>query len=93
MHVAAESIPVAEKWGAMSASIALKISLYKQAGNVMINYDKNVKDGSHGLVMILLWKDFRELGIQFFSLDINWVTALNTNEILTQSDNLLSRYV
>jgi hypothetical protein len=69
-----------------------ELILYKQDGNVMINCD-NVKGGTHGLLMILAWRDFRELGIQFSSLDINWVTALTTNEILTQTDHLLSLYV
>jgi hypothetical protein len=45
----------------------MELTLYKQDGNVMMNYDKNVKGGSHGLLMILPWKDFRELGIQFFT--------------------------
>lgn len=70
-----------------------ELILCKQNGNVMINYDKNIKGGSHGLLMILSGKVFRELGIQFSTLDINWVTALNTNEILTQTDHLLPLYV
>jgi hypothetical protein len=41
MHLAAESIPVAEKRGAVNASIALKISLYNESTIFLVHLKEN----------------------------------------------------